>query len=398
MLTKHKAKRPNFRIYKKENVLEAAKERIRWLFDEFEVVVCCVSGGKDSTVLFELSLEIAKEKERLPLPTFFIDQEAEWDSTIDMIRYWMGREGVEPLWYQGPMKLFNATSHVDDFTTCWEEGKEWVRDKEPCSIHENTFGVERMLDMFEAIPGKLYAGKNCALLTGVRTEESPRRLAGMTTHVTHKGETWGRKHKRKGSAPNHYSFSPLYDWSYPDIWKAIHEHGWRYSCLYDAQYRLGTPVLHMRVSNLHHETAIRNLFYMQEVEPELHNKLTKRIHGIDAATKFQENFYVHKLPFMFADWKEYREYLLEKLVAKDKRRYFRKVFDDHDDEFTEEPERTIFLKAHVQSILSNDWPMAMLDARRSAHSSPETRERRKRNKAIRLGQAEAETSEGGGSA
>jgi predicted phosphoadenosine phosphosulfate sulfurtransferase len=42
-------------VYLPKTVLEAAKERIRYLFDEFPVVVASVSGGKDSTVVLELA-------------------------------------------------------------------------------------------------------------------------------------------------------------------------------------------------------------------------------------------------------------------------------------------------------------------------------------------------------
>ena len=75
------------RIYMKDNVFDAALDRIRWIFDEFDEVVVNVSGGKDSTVVWELCRIVAKEKGRLPLKTLFADQEAEWQATIDIIQY-----------------------------------------------------------------------------------------------------------------------------------------------------------------------------------------------------------------------------------------------------------------------------------------------------------------------
>ncbi|MDD5220711.1 MAG: phosphoadenosine phosphosulfate reductase family protein [Candidatus Bipolaricaulis sp.] len=74
------------KYYLNKNVYESAIERINWLFDEFENIIVNVSGGKDSTVVYNLSLNIARERNRLPLNVLFIDQEAEWDATIEQIR------------------------------------------------------------------------------------------------------------------------------------------------------------------------------------------------------------------------------------------------------------------------------------------------------------------------
>ena len=63
------------KIYSKKNVLDAAYERINYLFDEFENVVIGFSGGKDSTTVLNLALKVATEKNRLPLSVLWIDQE-----------------------------------------------------------------------------------------------------------------------------------------------------------------------------------------------------------------------------------------------------------------------------------------------------------------------------------
>ena len=113
-------------------------------------------------------------------------------------------------------------------------------------------------------------------------EESPGRPLGLTGSPVYKGVTWGHQHYSKNCNPHgkpHVTFYPIYYWSYTDVWKAIHDNGWKYNKLYDAQYRLGTPVPNMRVSNLHHETALQNIFYVQEVEPETYEKLTRRLQG-----------------------------------------------------------------------------------------------------------------------
>ena len=109
------------RYYKKETVLDAALNRIRYLFDEFPVIIVSMSGGKDSTVCLELCLSIAKEKNRLPIHVMWIDQEAEWQGTVNYMTEVMGRQDVLSMWYQMPMVITNNASSYDRYAYCWDE-------------------------------------------------------------------------------------------------------------------------------------------------------------------------------------------------------------------------------------------------------------------------------------
>jgi predicted phosphoadenosine phosphosulfate sulfurtransferase len=300
------------KILSDKNVWDATLERLNYLFDEFPVVVSGVSGGKDSTVEFYLTLKVATERGRLPLPVLWIDQEAEWTSTVQTVRDIMYRPDVRPMWYQMPMHLDNATSYTTPFLSCWDPAhpNKWIHDKDPISIKENRFGTDRFGELFERIIRTEFPGRKVALISGVRAEENPNRFVGLTTFATYKWITWGAQ-----MAPGQYTFYPLYDWSYTDIWHAIHSNKWPYNKIYDYQYRYGVPVPKMRVSNLHHETAVRSLFYLQEIDPALYQRIADRLPGVDAAGKFGEEFYARKLPFMFRDWCEYRDFLIEKLTS-----------------------------------------------------------------------------------
>jgi len=343
------------KVYEKGNVYEAALDRIRWLFDEFPNVVCTYSGGKDSTVCFNLSLQVAREKNRLPLQVMFLDQEAEWQSTVDQVRRVMYHPDVKPFWYQVPFVLFNATSTTDHWLNCWDPDREadWIHPKDPISIKENIYGQTRFTKMFGAVAAVDHAGKKTAYIGGVRTEESPARFAGLTYDATYKWVTWGRLNNKVGPM---FTFYPIYDWSYLDVWKAIHEHGWEYSKLYDAMYQYGVPVLKMRVSNVHHETAVASLFMMQEIEPETHNRVVARLSGIDMASKMgKADYQPTQLPFMFSDWREYRDYLLDHLIENpDWKVRFTTMFARHDRAFGEELGESKY-KGHVHAILVNDW-------------------------------------------
>lgn len=64
--------------YLPETVFEEALNRVNFVFDNCDDVIVSMSGGKDSTVVFNLALMVAKERKRLPLKVFWLDQEAEW--------------------------------------------------------------------------------------------------------------------------------------------------------------------------------------------------------------------------------------------------------------------------------------------------------------------------------
>lgn len=343
------------KIYKKENVYDAALSRIRTIFDEFKNVVVGFSGGKDSTVTLQLALIVAREKDRLPLKVAFLDQEAEWECTIDYVREVMSNPDIEPLWYQMPFKLFNATSTEEQWLECWDLSKEkdWIRPKEPGAIVENVYKCDRFAELFTKIFDHDYPNEPAAYLAGVRCEESPTRFVGLTHHACYKWMTWGKVLNKK---TQHFTFYPLYDWSYTDVWKAIFDNSWAYCKLYDYQYMYGVPVQGMRVSNVHHETAVHALFYLQEIEAANYSKIVNRIKGIDTAGKSgKDDFFVKDLPFMFKDWKEYRDFLVVKLVKEDQRHLFDEKFAHMDEQYADMANINILHKAHVQTILTNDF-------------------------------------------
>jgi predicted phosphoadenosine phosphosulfate sulfurtransferase len=343
------------KIYGKQNVYDAAIDRIRWLFDEFPNIVIGVSGGKDSTVVYNLALQVARERNRLPLKCIFVDQEAEWQATIDTIRLIMENPEVDPYWFQMPIRLFNATSTTDHWLMCWDKKEEarWMRPQESYSYTENVYGTERFAELFPAIIKHHFPDTKTCYIAGMRTEESPTRAMALTHNLTYKHVTWG-SNLDKGR--QHYTFYPIYDWSYADVWKSILDNQWYYNKVYDAQYNHGVPLPNMRVSNVHHETAVGTLFYMQEIEGDTYQRLTQRIAGIDMAGKMgKADYFPKQLPFMFKDWREYRDFLLDKLIDNpDWKIGFQKIFARHDEMFGHFYTEKMY-KEHINAILTNDW-------------------------------------------
>lgn len=345
------------KIYKNQTVLEAALNRIRFLFDEFPNVVVGFSGGKDSTVTLELALTVAREKGRLPLSVLFIDQEAEWQGTIDYMDYIMARPEINPLWFQMPMVITNNASSYNRYSKCWDPEAEdkWIHPKSPLSIKNNIYGTERFHELFKAIFGVEFKNTKSCYLAGMRTEESPKRHSTLTSALTYKHITWG---KILDKAKQHYTFYPIFDWSYKDIWKYIHDNKVKYNRLYDEFYRHQVPLQEMRISNVHHETAIQSLLLIQEIEPKTWEKVSERIDGANTIKHIKKNSFQcpKELPFMFASWEEYAMHLSKNIIQEEKNKIdLLKIIEEKSILYNEGFIRNDYWKTIIKTILSSDW-------------------------------------------
>lgn len=350
------------KIYKQQTVVEAARARIRYLFQEFPNVVVGFSGGKDSTVCFHLTREIAEELGRLPVKVLWIDQEAEWQGTVDICTQILTREDVTPYWFQMPMVITNNANSTERYAYCWrpEDAGQWIYPKHPVSIKENTYGTDRFHKLFRAIFAKEFPSEKTCYISGVRTQENPKRYVGLTHAPTYKWVTWGKiLDKRR----QHFSFYPIYDWEHSDVWKYIFEQQIPYNTVYDAYYRFGMPLQEMRISNLHHETAIQSLTFVQEIEPETWARVAARIYGANTIKHLQKNAFTcpKQYPPMFHSWEDYGYYLAEHLIPEEqyKQQLYRQIAKKKA-LYNGEKIRPKFWKIIINTILSADWDFTKL--------------------------------------
>ena len=331
--------------YRTQNVLDASIDRIRMVFDEFDNIVVSVSSGKDSIVLYHIALKEAMKRNR-KITVFFLDQEAEYQSSIDLIEKMMVHPNVIPMWYQIPVYLTNATSSKDYFLYAWGEGEKWIRSKNELSIE--SLDVEypkRFYDFFEWMESRF--DMKTAMLVGLRSKESLNRFRAVTTNPGYNNILWSTKTTNEKV----FRFYPIYDWCFNDIWKYINDNKIEYNKIYDKMFlKNGDNISSMRVSNLIHEKSFKCLADLQEYEPDTYNKLIERINGIHCAALYAKESYIFNsdiLPKRFVTWEAYRNYLLETTPMKFKERIIKR--------FNKQDKSEQIFQQQCKQLLINDW-------------------------------------------
>lgn len=324
-----------------KNVLDAARERISFIFDQFENIHVSISGGKDSTVLAHLALMEAQRRNRR-VGIFFLDEEVVYQSTIDQVEYIMEEMvpgHVVPLWLQMEFHLTNATSLTETQFVPWEAGQHkiwmrpkksyaikfapWDRSKEFVADKNKGFGFYDVFVNFE----RCYT--NTAFLVGLRGTESPNRWRTVSKNPSTIG---GERVYWSTAKGENFSMYPLYDWNIHDIWHYIYDNKLRYHKIYDYQIKKGYPINEMRISSLIHEKSFKAICDLPEFEPDTYNRLVRRTKGIVLAQETGKNaklFRARKLPKDHKSWREYRDFLLETHPDPDKRDIMARRFARH---------------------------------------------------------------------
>jgi predicted phosphoadenosine phosphosulfate sulfurtransferase len=325
-------------VYINKTVLDSARERIAYIFDEFENIIVSVSGGKDSTVLAHLALTEA-HKRGCKVGMFFLDEEVVYESTVQQVDYLMSMypENTIRLWLQLEFRLTNATSLSESQLICWEKGKHkiWMRSKRPDSIQyppwdrskETIRDKNKGFVFYYALDNFQNSRENTAFLIGLRATEGPNRWRAVSKNPGYKDVYWCTRMKH-----GNVSFYPLYDWNFHDIWKYIYDNKLKYSKIYDYMHKKGMGLQEIRVSSLIHEKSFKALVELPEFEPKTYNRLLKRIKGISVGNLYGKDskmLRVSKLPKNFKTWIEYRDFLLQTYPDQEKKKIFEKRFSRH---------------------------------------------------------------------
>lgn len=284
------------KVYNNKTVLEASKERISKVFDNFERIYISFSGGKDSSVMSHLVLAEAKKRNR-KVGFLIIDLEAQYNDTISHIEHMIEiyRDNIELHWICAELLLRNAVSNYEPRWVCWDESKKdvWVRSKPELAsdLKQYDFYQSKMeFEEFMVLFGEWYSkGENTAAFIGIRSDESLHRYRAITSRkdgLMFNSWKWSTK-----VSSRLYNIYPIYDWRTEDIWVF---HG-KYKELphnkvYDKMMMAGVKISQQRLCQPYGDDQRRGLWLYHILEPMTWYKLISRVNGVNSGALYvQEN-------------------------------------------------------------------------------------------------------------
>lgn len=292
------------KTYLNIDVHEAALRRLRLVFEEFDRVCVSFSGGKDSTVLLHLTLQVAQEMNRLPVDVLFVDLEAQYQITIKHVAEMLSAPGVRPYWVCLPLNLRNAVSVFQPHWCCWDPNEKglWIRslpDYSGVISDPSTFPWFRYRMEFEEFivefPKWISPNERYASLVGIRADESLNRFKAVARKYG--GPKKAAYHSQGGKiiqwgtilSPKHQniaSFYPIYDWRVDDIWTYIGRNGLTYNRLYDLMYLSGISLSEMRICQPYGDDQRKGLNLWHKMEPETWSKVLNRVAGCNYGARY----------------------------------------------------------------------------------------------------------------
>jgi predicted phosphoadenosine phosphosulfate sulfurtransferase len=310
--------------YLQKDVYTAANERIKFIFDNFERVYLSFSGGKDSGVMLNLTMDyMRKNGITKKLGIMILDNEANYEASQKFMKEIIDKnlDILDVYWCCLPITLPCTVSAYMTEWQCWgieDEGK-WVREMPPEPYIVNMkncpfdFFVPNMpYDEFWDKFGEWYGqGELTACMIGIRADESLNRFRAI---INERKQTLKGQHWTKLKIAKTYNCYPIYDWKTEDVWIANEKFQWMYNPLYDIFWRAGLSVHQMRVASPFMSESKSSLNLYRVIDPHIWARLCARVQGANFMATYgkQIKYQSLKLPEGHT-WKSFVKFLLETL-------------------------------------------------------------------------------------
>jgi len=325
--------------YTNDNVYEAVQKRLRYIFEEFEHIFVSFSGGKDSGLLLNMTLDF--QRKYYPdkkIGVFHQDFEAQYSHTTEYVERTFERikDEVEPYWVCLPMATRTAVSNYEMYWYPWDDTKKdiWVRPmpdhpyvinlkNNPMTTYRYRMHQEDLAKQFGRWYRISHGGGKTICLLGTRADESVQRYSGIfRKKYGYEGKCWISPQFK-----NVWTATPLYDWSKSDVWHANYLFGYDYNKLYDLYYKAGLTLDQMRVASPFNDYAKDSLQLYRVLEPEMWTKLVGRVRGANFAAIYGRTKALAYKKLALPEghtWESYTKFLLDTLPARIRHNYEKK--------------------------------------------------------------------------
>ncbi len=329
------------RQYNRQNVYGALQERLHFLFEEFDNIYVSFSGGKDSGLLLNLTLEFRDRfYPQKTVGVFHQDFEAQYTVTTEYVERTFARleklPHTELYWVCLPMATRTALSSYEMYWYPWDETKKeaWVRpmpchpyvihlENNPMTTYRYRMHQEDLAKQFGRWYRLSHNSQKTVCLLGMRADESLQRYSGFIN------KKYGYKEQCYISRQfkDVWCASPLYDWSTSDIWHAVSLFHYDYNRLYDLYYMAGLSPSQMRVASPFNDYAKDSLNLYRVIDPAIWIRLVGRVRGANfGAIYCRTKVMGYKnvtLP-QGHTWESYTRFLLDTLPPRLRKNYAKK--------------------------------------------------------------------------
>jgi len=312
------------RKYTDQDVYSASIERIDFIFKNFERIYLSFSGGKDSGVMLNLTIDyMRKNGITNKIGVQILDNEANYEYSLQFMHSILEKnlDILDVYWCCLPITLPCTVSSYMTEWQCWgvNDEKRWIRPMPKndyvvnVSNHKFDFFEENMnYDEFWDGFGNWYSqGKLTANLIGIRAVESLNRFRAIMNQNKEQlhGMSWTKRNSR-----HVYNCYPIYDWRTEDVWIANSQNDWEYNKLYDIFWKAGLSIYQMRVASPFMSESKSSLNLYRVIDPHVWITLCARVQGANFVATYgkQLNYNSFKLPEGHT-WKSFVKFLLSTL-------------------------------------------------------------------------------------